>query len=80
MDFLKFKAEQREYLEKKLHLQGKIESMQREFDFIQRLSCDEVAYIMERKRELAATKIQRCYRRYMTRRQREAEMARSKMR
>jgi hypothetical protein len=27
IEFLQFKAEQREYLDKKLHLQGKIESL-----------------------------------------------------
>lgn len=63
-------------MDKKLHLQGKIESLQREFDFISRLSRDEVAYIMERKRELAAIRIQRCYKRFAKRR----DMLKSKMR
>ena len=41
---------------------GKIESLQREYDFVSRLSTDEVAYIIEKKKEAAATRIQRVFR------------------
>jgi hypothetical protein len=62
LDFLAFKAEQREYLNKKLGIQKKIESMQREYNFISNLDTDDVAYILQRKKEQAATVIQNVYR------------------
>jgi len=69
LDFSKFKAQQREYIQRKFQMQGRIESLQREYDFIKRLNPDEVAYIMERKREAAATRIQRAYKRVMNKRE-----------
>lgn len=38
--------------------------MQREFDFVSRLNTDEVAYIIEKKKEQAAMMIQRNFRRH----------------
>ncbi len=69
LDFLKFKAQQREYIQRKFQMQGRIESLQREYDFIKRLNPDEVAYIMERKREASATRIQRAYKRVLNKRE-----------
>jgi hypothetical protein len=57
LEFLRFKAEQRDFLEKKQRYQGRIEASQREFQFIARLTGDEVEYIIGRKRELAVIKI-----------------------
>lgn len=62
MDFIKFKAQQREYLQRKLQIQNKIESLQREYNFIQKLNTDDVTYILDRKKEQAAIQIQRLYR------------------
>lgn len=38
-------------------MQNKIESLQREYDFVSKLDADEVAYIIEKKREQAAMRI-----------------------
>jgi hypothetical protein len=69
-DFEGFKRQQREFIEARLQLQGKIESLQREFDFVSKLSMDEVAFIMERKRDQAARMLQRAARRFVGRRRR----------
>lgn len=43
-------------------MQGNIEKLQREYDFVSKLSPDDVAYIIEKKKEAAALKIQRAFR------------------
>ena len=40
-----------------MKLQGRIESLKREFEFVSRLSSDDVAHIMQMKREQAARQI-----------------------
>ena len=63
LDFLAFKAQQKEFLKRKLAAQSKLESLHREYNFISKLSPDELVYIMERKKHQAATQIQRTFRR-----------------
>ena len=63
LDFVAFKAEQREYLNRKEQIQRKIEAMQREYNFISKLDTNDVTYIINKKREQAAVNIQRAFRR-----------------
>jgi len=46
VDFQMFKAEQRKFIKEKFQIQKKIESMQREYQFISKLETDDVAYII----------------------------------
>eukprot|EP00347_Sterkiella_histriomuscorum_P019038 403343204 len=72
--FVQFKAQQREYLNAKLQIKGRLESLQREYNFISRLDKDDVNYILQRKREQAALFIQRAFKRHrMTKQQKMAE-------
>ena len=62
-EFKKFKAEQRTLLEQKNQIQKRIESMRREYDFIQNLDARDVNYVLEKKRDHAAIIVQRNWRR-----------------
>ena len=62
-DFNKFKAEQRTLLEQRNQIQKRIESMRREYDFIQNLDARDVNYVMDKKKEHAAILVQRNWRR-----------------
>ena len=74
LDFIKFKAQQREFLQRKLHIQKKVESLQREYQFISKLNTDDVTYIMDRKKEQAAMQIQKAFRaKQLTKKQKMAE-------
>lgn len=53
-DFNRFKAEQRTLLEQRNQIQKRIESMRREYDFIQNLDARDVNYVAEKKKEHAA--------------------------
>lgn len=53
-EFSRFKAEQRTLLEQKNQIQKRIESMRREYDFIENLDARDVNYVMEKKKEHAA--------------------------
>ena len=48
-----------------MHLQTKIESLQREFDFVSKLSTEEVTFILQKKKDHAARMIQRVARRFL---------------
>ena len=62
-DHDQYKIEQRTLLEKRNAIQKKIESMRREYDFIQNLDPRDVNYVMEKKKEHAALLVQRNWRR-----------------
>ncbi|CDW72537.1 UNKNOWN [Stylonychia lemnae] len=62
LDFIKFKQQQREFLENKLKIQTKIEGLQREYNFYSKLDKDDMNYILQARREKAAILIQRAYR------------------
>jgi len=53
-EFIEFKAQQRQMLEKKIQIQKRIESMRREYDFIKNLDTSDVTYVLQKKREHAA--------------------------
>lgn len=65
IEFLKYKAEQKGMLNRREHISKKIETMQREYNFIDKLTPDDVGYIMDQKREAAARMIQKGYRALM---------------
>jgi len=65
LDFLKFKAEQRGMIQKRDNITCKIESMKREFEFIDKLTPDDVCYIIDAKQQAAARVIQNQYRNLM---------------
>ena len=50
-------------LEQKNQIQRRIESMRREYDFIQNLDAKDVNYVMDKKKEHAALIVQRNWRR-----------------
>ena len=52
-------------------MQGRIESLQREFDFVSKLTTDEVTFIMDKKKEHAARSIQRVVKRRQAAQKRE---------
>ena len=62
-EFKMFKAEQKTLLEQKNQIQRRIESMRREYDFIQNLDAKDVNYVMDKKKEHAALLVQRNWRR-----------------
>lgn len=62
-DFNRFKAEQRTLLEQRNQIQKRIESMRREYDFIQNLDARDVNYVADKKKEHAALLVQRNWRR-----------------
>jgi len=54
MEYLKYRAEQKGMLQRREQISKKVESMQREYNFIEKLTPDDVGYIMDQKRAAAA--------------------------
>jgi hypothetical protein len=54
---LKYKSQQKEFLERKLQMERKIEGLKREFNFIENLDVKDLGYILDKKREAAAIQI-----------------------
>ena len=65
MEYLKYRAEQKGMLQRREQISKKVESMQREYNFIEKLTPDDVGYIMDQKRAAAARVIQNGYRQLM---------------
>lgn len=68
VEFLKFKAEQKGMIINRDHISRKIEGMHREYNFIEKLTTDDISYIMDQKKQQAAITLQRQFKSLMERR------------